>query len=860
MLCFFCCINFLLKRFNFLFVWSFQSENVIVLDPAITQALKSKLDLFLYENCISIPGQKELLVLFLSRSAHKVTQKQLTFSYDGTFSLEVHCKPYSVDSIIKKVPPSTALSLETIPSFVDRAVQVINLVREFEICAGVDNSEYKEVWPLCSNSGVIDTNPYKECRYSETFRSKKCEILVSRRKRRCAECSKTVGILGRRLTMVKKDVVHPNTPNIFLSEPQKLQKLEEQRKEIHNAKRTIERMKIRRLIEKEGVCVDKTVSADLQSILESLDVDKLIEEGQITPQQALFLEQQLGALSAKSPRARRWHPTMIRFALSIFHKSPAAYGAIYESGLLTLPCRRTLFDYTHFKPVKDGIHYEVLESVAKKLENMELYQRYHVLMADEIYISKNLVYESSTGKLIGYTSMGDVEKELSALDAFLKDPEAAPARPPLASKLLTFLIKGVSSSVKEVIATYAVDTLTKEQLYRWSWDVIGKCERSGVAIIAYTTDGSSVNRAFIKMNKPYSIDSNVVYDTLNKCAPRSVINKEKNHVRVLYFIADTPHLLKTIRNCFATSSNKRYLNKRTGKMMLRRRLAKNGQKILWASIVRLYHHQKDKTLRLAYKLNAQNVFLNGYSKMKVKYAAEVLSETVAQLLENLKWENLEETINFIRKVNAFFDMLNGAHSKQGKRKRNPNLAPYCSKEDQRFDKLDEFLQYLQEWKEDAEASVKANKTVDESVQADDPNDVVEPDQWEDIENEEEQDPASVRQLSHQTLEGIKITVHGFTGAVKFLLDEGVKFINARVFCQDPLEQYFSKLRSRCGGSTNPNMSQALHSQRSIHVQGTLGVKKNYRGNTEVNNQCMTISTEPLPKRRKLSSKPSASSS
>jgi len=115
----------------------------------------------------------------------------------------------------KKVPPSTALSRETIPSFVDRAVQVINLVREFEICAGVDSSEYKEVWPLCSNSGVIDTNPYKECRYSETFRSKKCEILVSRRKRRCAECSKTVGILGRKLTMVKKDVVHPNTPNIW---------------------------------------------------------------------------------------------------------------------------------------------------------------------------------------------------------------------------------------------------------------------------------------------------------------------------------------------------------------------------------------------------------------------------------------------------------------------------------------------------------------------------------------------------------------------------------------------------------------------------------------------------------------------
>lgn len=57
---------------------------------------------------------------------------------------------------------------------------------------------------------------------------------------------------------------------------------------------------------------------------------------------------------------------MIRFALSILMKSPKAYGALYDSGLLILPHRRTLFDYAHFSPVEEGIGNDILESISKK--------------------------------------------------------------------------------------------------------------------------------------------------------------------------------------------------------------------------------------------------------------------------------------------------------------------------------------------------------------------------------------------------------------------------------------------------------------------------------------------------------------
>lgn len=235
--------------------------------------------------------------------------------------------------------------------------------------------------------------------------------------------------------------------------------------------------------------------------------------------------------------------------------------------------------------------------------------------------------------------------------------------------------------------------------------------------------------------------------------------------------------------------------------------------------------------------------------MKVKYAAQVLSLTVAQLLENLNWENTSETVEFIRRVNNFFDMLNGAHSQQGKRTRNKNLDPYCSADDPRFQELDDFLNYLNEWKEEAELST--NQTIDPTLNASMAHN---PDELEDILQDEEEDPdewkdpASIRQLSKQTLEGIEITVGGFKAAVKFLLSEGTKFVNARCFCQDPLEQFFSKLRSRGGGSNNPNFSQTLHSQRSIHLQGQVGKKRNFSGNTEEEAQAMQISDAPLPRK------------
>ena len=100
--------------------------------------------------------------------------------------------------------------------------------------------------------------------------------------------------------------------------------------------------------------------------------------------------------------------------------------------------------------------------------------------------------------------------------------------------------------------------------------MIRACEDVGVKILTLVSNGSSVNLSFIKMHVPAtSSASSVVFDTLNFCALD----------RKLYFIADPPHLIKTIRNCFAKSG--------TGSNHTRL-LYKDGEHIEWETIERLY--------------------------------------------------------------------------------------------------------------------------------------------------------------------------------------------------------------------------------------------------------------------------------
>ena len=112
----------------------------------------------------------------------------------------------------------------------------------------------------------------------------------------------------------------------------------------------------------------------------------------------------------KHRNGMRWHPLMIRWCLYLRHLSSKAYDTLRESGCIHLPSQRTLRDYSHCVDSGTGFSNEVDQNLlaAAKLESSPDYHRLVVLLMDEIYVKESLVYNKHTGKMIGFTDLGDV--------------------------------------------------------------------------------------------------------------------------------------------------------------------------------------------------------------------------------------------------------------------------------------------------------------------------------------------------------------------------------------------------------------------------------------------------------------------
>jgi len=233
------------------------------------------------------------------------------------------------------------------------------------------------------------------------------------------------------------------------------------------------------------------------------------------------------------------------------------------------------------------------------------------------------VQRKGTGEVVGYCKLDEVQSEMLQLEKVLTDAadevSSAPLKaPPIAKRMLSYLVKGVGNDVQNVVASYTVSSLTKEEEGAYTWEVTEMLELHGIRVIAWGCDGCPVNRGVFDMQPPAHppTASGIVFATVNRYAP----------YRWIYFISDVAHLLKTIRNCYRN-----------------RRLFKNGEFIEWRTIVRLFRYKEAHTTKSLYKLTAACVFLNPYSLMNVSYAARVMSESVANFLELKKWPGTKET-------------------------------------------------------------------------------------------------------------------------------------------------------------------------------------------------------------------------
>ena len=185
-----------------------------------------------------------------------------------------------------------------------------------------------------------------------------------------------------------------------------------------------------------------------------------------------------------------------KWCLLLFRKSSSAYETIRKTGILKLPSGRTLHDYSHYTASVPG--FTAASDVQLKEANSRTkpqHLSHHViLLIDEMYVKEGLVYNNTTGALVGFIDLGD---------NFLHESASSKQRP-IAKTVAVFMVQGVFSDLAFPYAVFPAVSLSGSDLYPLMWEAIGRLTMNGYRVHAVTADGAKPNRKLFSLHDPKS--------------------------------------------------------------------------------------------------------------------------------------------------------------------------------------------------------------------------------------------------------------------------------------------------------------------------------------------------------------------
>ena len=210
--------------------------------------------------------------------------------------------------------------------------------------------------------------------------------------------------------------------------------------------------------------------------------------------------------------------------------------------------------------------------------------------------------------------------------------------------------------------------------------------------------------------------------------------------------------------------------------------------------------------------------------MRINLAVQILSHTTSEALNYYGIQGSAATQTLLRFMDRFFDMLNVRSKGEAVQKRKDDLKVYESADDSRLTWLeDAFLGYLDAW--------------------------------------------ALMLLSNETREGLRITVHSFVAIVRELLQDPKlkgKYLLSERFSQDPLENFFGRVRQAGGRSTNPNVKMMEEATDVLRLQASSALDAVWSSSAvkrrlQFRDDADVLDTVPLTKRKPMRAKTLSSS-
>lgn len=557
--------------------------------------------------------------------------------------------------LMKKLDNHNLVQLSPSISTNSELLSIINYLNNYKLCSGIMRNDFVVI--------LKEKCQGLYCPITEVMRDENCLGLSNCKT--CVCCLKLKRNASN--TKAKGKANKPKSKKYkSLSKEELIALLKKSKENERNTRKQVKRYQKKSY--KHLVTDSEPLPENDEACIEEI-LKKSLPNGEDNSFVSIFLREQIKMNNQADPRGRRWHPLVIQWCLFQYHKSPMAYKSLANSNILKLPSYTTLFRQSSHDSRVLGFSDAVLNRMKEDIqpETLTPEHQYFNLLLDEMKTKEELVYKKDTGDLVGYTHLNDARNKIYSLsNQCHKDKKVA-------NHVLMLMLRGATTHVKYPFAHFATNSLTADDLNSIVWEAIEKLESLGFKILTIIGDGAAINRKFFSMNTTEN-------------SPHSCINPYSlDEERPLYFIIDPPHLLKTVRNCLFSSEE-------TCKVRL---MYKNKQNIVWKAIRDLYETERSRpgNFRKAHKLTNDHIYLNSYSKMKVRFAAQVLSKTTANAICAEFGEKYSETVKFIELFDTWFDIFNTSNLTECYYQRKPNKRPFKTFKDQRISVSAKFIRF-----------------------------------------------------------------------------------------------------------------------------------------------------------------------
>ncbi|XP_065211605.1 uncharacterized protein LOC135843273 [Planococcus citri] len=457
-------------------------------------------------------------------------------------------------------------------------------------------------------------------------------------------------------------------------------------------------------------------------------------------------------LTSKKPL--KYDENIRQFAVTLYFYSTKGYAFVRKAWKNMLPAESTIQAWLRVVNGEPGFTQEAFDALKNRSDHIKAPLPVN-LVIDEMSIRQR-VGMGNDGVVFGAVNLGSN----MVIDADTEDI-------PKAKNALVFMVVSLKTKFKVPVGYFLIDGMTGKERAHLLNMCLEMLHDANTHVMSVTFDGAYVNFTMCE-----ELGANFKHGTpqFKPYFPHPVTKKP------VYVYPDPSHNIKNIRNAFAE-----YGPLKNNK----------GEDICWKFVPLLYQLQTASGLHFGNKIRKKHIDFSN-TKMKVKLATQVLSESVHDSLEHLKSEGFEEfqgsspTAEFCKKFDETFDLLNCREKNNFKNKFCKPLKTEINDENliTKKSKAEELKQYI--------ISLKTSQGT------------------------------SVMTCSRKTgFLGLVICLENLFKiyeALKTLPDHKQDYLLSFKLSQDHLENFFSAVRRKNGWNNNPDALQFKGAYRQLLVR------------------------------------------